>query len=159
MGEMEDLYREIILEHFKSPHNKGNLPEAGLRGEGNNPLCGDEVSISLFLEGNKIKDIKFEGHGCAISQSAASMMTDAVKGKSIDAVKLLAGTFKGFLGINENRGLVEATGKAEELGEMAALEGVKKYPVRIKCAVLPWNTLLEVLQKDGGGSSFLLSQE
>jgi nitrogen fixation NifU-like protein len=146
---MEELYREIILEHFKSPHNKGIGSSAGIRGEGTNPLCGDSVTLGITMQGEKIQDIKFDGHGCAISQSSCSMMTDAVQGKTVKDAQSLAKGFKAIFGVIEHG---EAPPKltAEDWGELAALEGVKKFPVRIKCAILSWNTLLETLKKING---------
>ncbi len=150
MGSLDELYREIILEHFKSPHHKGSLANANRTGEGMNPLCGDDVQISLLMNGDTIQDIRFDGHGCAISQAAASMMTDAVKGKSVEAVLRLARGFKAVFGVKDdstNGQKAPPPLTEEEMGDRAALEGVKKFPVRIKCAILSWNTLLETLNK------------
>ncbi len=146
MGSLDELYREIILDHFKSPHNMGRLPNPTLQGEGTNPLCGDSVTLTLRLEENKIKDIRFDGHGCAISQSSSSMMTDAVLGKSISEIKNLGKSFKSVFGIKDNPEEPVKPMNVEEMGDLAALEGVKKFPVRIKCAILPWNTLLEIIK-------------
>jgi nitrogen fixation protein NifU and related proteins len=149
MNGMEDLYREIILEHFKSPHNKGIDSSAGIRGEGTNPLCGDSVTLGINLQGEKIQAIKFDGHGCAISQSSCSMMTDAIQGKTVKDAETLAKRFKAVFGVSD-RGDSPQKLTPDELGELASLEGVKKFPVRIKCAILPWNTLLETLKKING---------
>ena len=147
MGGMDELYREIILDHFKSPHNKGTLPSANLHGEGTNPLCGDSITLSLRVEEDRLNEIKYEGIGCAISQSSSSMMTDAVKGKKISEVQKTAKGFKAIFGLKEE-GSTPVKLNEDELGDLAALEGVKKFPVRIKCAILPWNTLLETLKKN-----------
>jgi nitrogen fixation NifU-like protein len=138
MGGVDDLYREVILDHFKTPRNKGKIENASVKADGMNPLCGDQINISLVLDGDKIKDIKFDGHGCAISQSSASMMTAALKGKNLNAADAVTKQFKDLL---------TAAGKdVDQLGDLEALEGVKKYPVRIKCALLSWNTFLEAVK-------------
>ena len=142
MGGVEDLYREVILEHFKSPKNRGRLDAANARAEGLNPLCGDQITVSAVVDGGTIKDIRFEGHGCAISQSSASMMTAAVKGRRLESAAALTATFKALFGVEAD----PAPAKPEDLGDLEALEGVKRYPVRIKCALLSWNTLLEALK-------------
>jgi nitrogen fixation NifU-like protein len=154
MGDFDDLYREIILDHYRSPRNRGELasPPAH-RVEGFNPLCGDEVVISLLVEDGKLSDLKIDGSGCSISQSSASLMSSAVKGKSLDEVQQLIHTFKGMMSIHE--ALLGKDGEAEEpeaidlteLGELAALQGVVKFPVRIKCATLSWNALAQGLDE------------
>jgi nitrogen fixation protein NifU and related proteins len=141
MGELEDLYRDIILDHFRSPRNRGALPEADIQVEGVNPLCGDQIQITLKLRDGQVEDVRFDGKGCSISQSSASMMTEAVKGKPLGRSQELVKEFKRMM--LENGSADDLPGDLEEL---ASLEGVKKYPVRIKCAVLPWNTLLEGLK-------------
>ncbi|OVE78423.1 SUF system NifU family Fe-S cluster assembly protein [bacterium F11] len=143
-GGVDDLYREVILDHFKSPHNKGKLKNANTHSEGVNPLCGDQISVMLLIENDSIKEVKFEGHGCAISQSAASMMTDVIKGRLIKDVKELSATFKKIFGIEDPE--YTTTAPLDEIGDAVALEGVRKYPVRIKCALLSWNTLLESIK-------------
>jgi nitrogen fixation protein NifU and related proteins len=154
MNDLDDLYREIILDHYRSPRNRGELesPPAH-RVEGFNPLCGDEVVVSLLVEDGKLADLKIGGSGCSISQSSASLMSSAVKGKSIDEVFQLIRTFKGMMSIHE--ALLGQEGEAEEpeainienLGELAALQGVVKFPVRIKCATLSWNALAQGLDE------------
>jgi nitrogen fixation NifU-like protein len=154
---LEDLYREIILDHYRSPRNKGELesPPAH-RTEGFNPLCGDEVVVTLLLDDDdRITDIKIGGQGCSISQSSASMMSAAVKGKTVAEARALTGTFKSMMSIHEAdiggdgseaddldvdvpSGGIDAELK---LGDLEALRGVVKFPVRIKCATLGWNTL------------------
>jgi nitrogen fixation NifU-like protein len=142
MGGVEELYREVILDHFKTPRNKGHIENANVKADGMNPLCGDQITITATVDGGKIKDLKFEGHGCAISQSSASMMTAALKGKSLSEAQSITSLFKQMFGLEEKKGDADP----EALGDLEALEGVKKYPVRIKCAVLSWNTLLEALK-------------
>jgi nitrogen fixation protein NifU and related proteins len=156
MPDLEELYREIILDHYRSPRNRGELdsPPAH-RVEGFNPLCGDEVVVTLIVEGDTLADLKIGGTGCSISQSSASLMSAAVKGKSLDDVHRVIGTFKGMmsihgaaLGADEDEGSEGGSDSAatlRELGELAALQGVVKFPVRIKCATLSWNTLSQGL--------------
>jgi nitrogen fixation NifU-like protein len=143
-GGVEDLYREVILDHFKSPRNKGKIESPTLSNEGVNPLCGDEIEITALLANGIVKDIKFIGHGCAISQASASMMTESIKGKPIEKAALIAAQFKGLL-LPDGHGEVP-TNKGVDLGDLEALEGVKKYPVRVKCATLAWNTFVDALK-------------
>ena len=165
MGDFDDLYREIILDHYRSPRNRGELasPPAH-RVEGFNPLCGDEVVISLLVEDGTLSDLKIEGSGCSISQSSASLMSAAVKGKPLAEVRELIATFKGMMSIHESTlpadGQGGATVEAPEpeaidvdaLGELAALQGVVKFPVRIKCATLSWNALAQGLDEVAAGA-------
>ncbi len=161
MADLEELYREIILDHYRSPRNRGELdsPPAH-RVEGFNPLCGDEVVVSMVVEDGKLADLKIGGSGCSISQSSASLMSAAVKGKPVGEVRRLISTFKGMMSIHEaNLGPDDdgadaeaVSGEPEEidldkLGELAALQGVVKFPVRIKCATLSWNTLAQGLDE------------
>jgi nitrogen fixation protein NifU and related proteins len=160
MNDLDDLYREIILDHYRSPRNRGELesPPAH-RVEGFNPLCGDEVVVSLLVEDGKLADLKIGGSGCSISQSSASLMSSAVKGKPIDEVFQLIRTFKGMMSIHE--ALLGHEGETEEpepididkLGELAALQGVVKFPVRIKCATLSWNALAQGLDEVAAAAS------
>jgi nitrogen fixation NifU-like protein len=152
MPGLEDLYREIILDHYRSPRNRGELavPPAH-RSEGFKPLCGDEVVVYLDVDDdNRITDIRISGQGCSISQSSASMMSAAVKGKTIDEARVLTKAFKAMMSIHEHS-LDGAEHDAEEpdpdikLGDLEALRGVVKFPVRIKCATLSWNTLTQGL--------------
>jgi nitrogen fixation protein NifU and related proteins len=144
MPGLEDLYREIILDHYRTPRNRGELPTPpAVRAEGHNPLCGDEIQIYLEVGDGVVTDIKVGGQGCSISQSSASMMSQAVKGKSIDEVRALVRRFKGMMSIEEAGGGPDVGDV--KLGDLEALQGVVKFPVRIKCAVLAWNTLNEAL--------------
>ena len=139
MSELSDLYQEVILDHSRHPHNYHAMAGATRKAEGYNPLCGDQLTLYVKLEGDKIQDISFEGNGCAISKSSASVMTDLVKGKSkAEAVAL----FEKF------RGLVtgEATSSMESSDKMAVFSGVSEFPTRVKCAVLSWHTLRSVLE-------------
>jgi nitrogen fixation NifU-like protein len=163
--DLEDLYREIILDHYRSPRNRGELesPPAH-RVEGFNPLCGDEIVVTMIVDGGRVADIKFAGSGCSISQSSASLMSSAVKGKSIDEVRQLIRTFKSMMSIHEasldsgsNDGSGDGDGGGDgggtelvdvrKIGELAALQGVVKFPVRIKCATLGWNALAQGLDE------------
>jgi nitrogen fixation NifU-like protein len=152
MPGLEDLYREIILDHYRNPRNRGELdaPPAH-RVEGFNPLCGDEVVVYLDInDAGVVDDIRISGQGCSISQSSASMMSAAVKGKSVAEVRDLTKAFKAMMSIHESS--LEGDGAEPDepadpddlaLGDLEALRGVVKFPVRIKCATLPWNTLTQ----------------
>ena len=143
MPGLEDLYREIILDHYKSPRNRGSLEPPAVRTEGHNPLCGDEIEVYLAVTDGIISDIKIGGQGCSISQSSASMMSAAVKGKPIADVRALISRFKHMMSIEEGDAAIDTS---VNLGDLEALQGVVKFPVRIKCATLAWNTLLEALE-------------
>ena len=156
MPGLEDLYREIILDHYRNPRNRGELavPPA-TRVEGFNPLCGDEIVLFLDVEGDKVTDVRIGGQGCSISQSSASMMSAAVKGKTVEEVRTLTRAFKAMMSIHESS-LDGADGDGSalgdgvpdvKLGDLEALRGVVKFPVRIKCATLCWNTLLQGLDE------------
>jgi nitrogen fixation NifU-like protein len=152
MPGLEDLYREIILDHYRNPRNRGELevPPAH-RAEGFNPLCGDEIVLYFDVDDGRVADIKIAGQGCSISQSAASMMSAAVKGKSVDEVRELTKQFKAMMSIHEQGlgsdelGAETGSEPGAELGDLEALRGVVKFPVRIKCATLSWNTLAQGL--------------
>jgi len=137
MPGLEDLYREIILDHYKNPRNRGSLEPPAVRSEGHNPLCGDEIEVFLTVDNGVISDIKIGGQGCSISQSSASMMSAAVKGKPVAEARALIHRFKHMMSIDEDG----EPDTSAPLGDLEALQGVVKFPVRIKCAVLSWNTL------------------
>jgi nitrogen fixation NifU-like protein len=155
MPGLEDLYREIILDHYRNPRNRGELPvPPNTRVEGFNPLCGDEIVVFLDVEDGVVTDVRISGQGCSISQSSASMMSAAVKGKTLDEVHALSKAFKAMMSIHEQTlddGSDGADGDGSDLeidpevklGDLEALRGVVKFPVRIKCATLSWNTLLQ----------------
>jgi nitrogen fixation protein NifU and related proteins len=162
MPDLEDLYREIILDHYRSPRNRGELPSPPAhRTEGYNPLCGDEVVVFLQVDDGVVGDIRITGQGCSISQSSASLMSSAVKGKSVQEARDLIRTFKSMMSIHESRlgdqvapDSADPIDEAElfsvdrgSLGELAALQGVVKFPVRIKCATLSWNALAQGLDE------------
>jgi len=154
MPGLEDLYREIILDHYRNPRNRGELevPPA-TKVEGFNPLCGDEIVLYVDLEDDTIADIRIAGQGCSISQSSASMMSAAVKGKTLDEVRDLTKAFKAMMSIHESSLEGEDEPATDEdlsevkLGDLEALRGVVKFPVRIKCATLSWNTLAQGLDE------------
>ena len=151
MAGLEDLYREIILDHYRSPRNRGELeaPPA-VRAEGFNPLCGDEIVLYLDASDGIVNDVKVSGQGCSISQSSASMMSAAIKGKTVDEVRSLIRSFKAMMSIHESHLDADAaleTVDIDAFGELAALQGVVKFPVRIKCATLSWNTLAQALDE------------
>jgi nitrogen fixation NifU-like protein len=141
MPGLDDLYREIILDHYRSPRNRGELPPPASHAIGHNPLCGDEIEVYLDVHDGIVTDIRVGGQGCSISQSSASMMSQAVKGKPIDDVRALVHRFRSMMSIEE---ATDADADVK-LGDLEALQGVVKFPVRIKCAVLAWNTLTDAL--------------
>jgi nitrogen fixation protein NifU and related proteins len=153
MAGLEDLYREIILDHYRSPRNRGELPAPPAhKSEGFNPLCGDEIVVYLDVHDGVVDDIKIGGQGCSISQSSASMMSAAVKGKSVGDAHRLVRAFKNMMSIHEHTldgedGELVAEEPDVKLGDLEALRGVVKFPVRIKCATLAWNTLVQGLEE------------
>jgi nitrogen fixation NifU-like protein len=156
MPGLEDLYREIILDHYRNPRNRGELPvPPAHKVEGFNPLCGDEIVIYLDVEDGRVADVRISGQGCSISQSSASMMSAAVKGKTLDETRAVVRAFKAMMSIHESAldgadaELPEGDGDVK-LGDLEALRGVVKFPVRIKCATLSWNTLTQGLDEAEG---------
>lgn len=155
MSGLEDLYREVILDHYRAPRNRGELPvPPAHKVEGFNPLCGDEVVLYLEVDGNTVTDLRTAGQGCSISQASTSMMSAAVKGKSVDDARRLIRAFKELMSIHESQlqGSGADGGGAEELegvrlGDLEALQGVVKFPIRIRCATLAWNTLEQGLDE------------
>jgi nitrogen fixation NifU-like protein len=147
MPGLEDLYREIILDHHRNPRNRGELAPPASHAVGHNPLCGDEIDVYLEVTDGVVSDVKVGGQGCSISQSSASMMSQAVKGKPIAEVRALVRRFKGMMSIPDEDGNTIEPDPAVKLGDLEALQGVVKFPVRIKCATLAWNTLLDALEQ------------
>jgi len=147
MPGLEDLYREIILDHHRNPRNRGELPPPAPHAVGHNPLCGDEIDVYVQVDDGIITDVKVGGQGCSISQSSASMMSQAIKGRPVDEVQALIRRFKGMMSIPDEDGNPIEPDPAVKLGDLEALQGVVKYPVRIKCAVLSWYTLLDALSQ------------
>ena len=151
---LDELYREIILDHYRTPRNRGELPvPPAHRVEGFNPLCGDEIVLYLDMTDGVLANIKTGGHGCSISQSSASLMSAAVKGRALSDVDDLVATFKRLVGVGEEIDPPDAPVDLDSLGELAALQGVVKFPVRIKCAVLAWNTLLTGLHDESSSAT------
>ena len=157
MSGLQDLYREIILDHYRAPRNRGELPvPPAQKVEGFNPLCGDEVILFLEVEDGIVTDLKTGGQGCSISQASTSMMSAAIKGKPVDEVRSLIRAFKALMSIHESK--LEGEGDGDDLredlegvrlGDLEALQGVVKFPVRIKCATLAWNTFTQGLDEAG----------
>jgi nitrogen fixation NifU-like protein len=141
MSLVDDLYRETILDHYHNPRNRGTISDASVSTEGVNPLCGDELRLFLKIENGVVSDIKLESRGCSINTASGSMMSELVLGKSLEDAQAVITEFKNMM---LTKG--EDISLPEELEELEALQGVKKYPVRIKCALLPWNTLDEGLK-------------
>jgi nitrogen fixation protein NifU and related proteins len=153
MPGLEDLYREIILDHYRNPRNRGELPAPpAVRVEGFNPLCGDEIIVFLDVSDDQVVDLRIGGQGCSISQSSASMMSAAVKGKTVAEARAVIRAFKSLMSIHEQRLDGDDSSGADEdaevkLGDLEALQGVVRFPVRIKCATLSWNTLSQGLDE------------
>jgi nitrogen fixation protein NifU and related proteins len=143
MPELRDLYQEVILEHSKAPRNFRQLKNASHHAEGFNPLCGDRLTVYVDLQGDAIRDISFLGSGCAISKASASMMTQSVKGRTKQEVDALFENFHRLVTGRQN-----GEGAPPDLGKLAAFSGVSEYPVRVKCATLPWHTLRAALRDE-----------
>ena len=139
---LEELYKEVILDHYRAPRNKGRLDPHDVALERNNPLCGDEIELFLKFDGDTLEGIAFDGKGCSISQASASMMTEKVKGLPTKEAAAMAESIKRLMAGDD-------AGDTDKLGDLVSLKGVVKYPVRIKCALLGWNTLLEALEEGG----------
>ncbi len=152
MPGLDDLYREIILDHYRSPRNRGELAPPATHAVGHNPLCGDEIDVYVLVDDGVVSDVKVGGQGCSISQSSASMMSQAVKGKSVDEVRALVHRFRGMMSVDE-LDEAELADDSVKLGDLEALQGVVKFPVRIKCATLAWNTLTEALTTAEAGGA------
>lgn len=144
MSELSELYQQVILDHNKKPRNFRKLETANHSAEGFNPLCGDHLTVYLNLEDDAVKEISFEGSGCAISKAAASMMTQAVKGKSKQAAEKLFNEFHGMV-----TGEFDEESTTNSLGNLKIFSGVREFPVRVKCASLPWHTMHAALNNEG----------
>ena len=145
MSDLRDLYQEVILDHSKRPRNFHAIAGASRKAEGYNPLCGDRETVYLVLEGERVRDVAFQGAGCAISTASASMMTESVKGKTRAEAEALFARFHEL--ITGKNGETQTEGP--ELGKLEVFSGVREYPVRVKCATLPWHTLKAALESDG----------
>ena len=142
--QLSSLYQQIILEHYRNPRNKGELEEKTVEIHMANPVCGDEIRLQLRIEGDRIEDVKFLGSGCSISQASVSMMTIRLKGSSLDQADELAKRFTDMMHGDES------AVREKSLGDLRALQGVSKFPVRIKCALLGFDALQEALKKEAG---------
>jgi nitrogen fixation NifU-like protein len=140
--ELDDLYKEIILDHYRRPRNKGLLPEPDVTAEGVNPICGDQLRLTLKFDGERIASVGFRGSGCAISQSSASLMTEAIKERTPADAERMKAEFEAMM--------VHGAEPAEELGDLVALQGVAKFHARVKCALLAWKVLGEALKERTG---------
>ena len=144
MSDLRELYQEVILDHNRNPRNFGVLENANRDAEGHNPLCGDRVNVYLRVEGDRIEDISFQGSGCAISTASASLMTESLKGKTLQEAREL---FQGFHELVTTGGA--GNENTERLGKLAVFSGVREYPIRVKCATLAWHAVQAALiQKD-----------
>ena len=143
MSDLDDLYQELILDHNKRPRNQGRLEAANRSADGYNPLCGDHVTVHLNVQDDVVHDLRFEGSGCAISTASASIMTESLKGKTIDQAKALFRTFHDLV----TRPPDAAAAAVGTLGKLAAFSGVCQYPARVKCATLAWHTLGAALEQ------------
>jgi nitrogen fixation NifU-like protein len=143
---LDDLYREVILDHYRNPRRRGSLEQPDAHAEGQNPLCGDEISLDLAVDGDRVADVRIQGRGCSISQASASMMAEAVVGKTLTEVADLTHRFKAMMDIEEGDAGIDESRPGAALGDLEALRGVRRFPVRIKCADLPWVALVDALQ-------------
>lgn len=141
MSDLRDLYQEVILDHNKRPRNFGKLEHPTHEAKGHNPLCGDKVTVYLVVEGGVIQDIMFEGAGCAVSTASASVMTESLKGKTPAEAQALFEKFHSLV-----TGQPEPSTEGPQLGKLEIFAGVRKYPVRVKCATLPWHTMRAALE-------------
>jgi nitrogen fixation NifU-like protein len=144
MSEVNDLYQEVILEHNKNPRNFRDIPDADKKALGNNPLCGDALQVYVAMDGEKITDVAFKGSGCAISKASASMMTQAVKGRTKDEAEVLFDEFHRMV-----LGELDEESEETHLGKLRIFAGVREFPARVKCASLSWHTLHAALQGEG----------
>jgi nitrogen fixation NifU-like protein len=144
LGELEELYQEVILDHSRRPRNFGELPDASVKVHGDNPSCGDEIHLAIKFDGNGgLEQIKFTGHGCAISQASASLMTIKLKGKKRADVEEMLGAFRDLVTSGKNDA-------AKNLGDLQVMRGVRKFPQRVKCAMLPWRAVEQALRQSEG---------
>jgi nitrogen fixation NifU-like protein len=144
MSDLRDLYQDLILDHTKRPRNFGPLENANCRADDHNPLCGDKLTVFVDLENGVVKDVRFQGSGCAISTASASMMTESIKGKTREEAETLFGKFHQMLTGPQGVDLEDS----DELGKLVVFSGVKEFPVRVKCATLAWHTLNAALKHE-----------
>jgi len=144
LSDLEELYQEVILDHSRRPRNFGELSDAAVRVHGDNPACGDEIHLAVKFDGNGgLQEIKFTGHGCAISQASASLMTMKLKGKSRPEVEEMLGAFHDLVTSGNNDA-------PKKLGDLLVMRGVRKFPQRVKCAMLPWRAIEQALRQSEG---------
>ncbi|MER3419592.1 MAG: SUF system NifU family Fe-S cluster assembly protein [Chloroflexota bacterium] len=149
--ELDEIYREIILDHYRRPRNRGLVPDATVSAEGVNPICGDQLTLTLRLEGDTIAAVGFKGSGCAISQSSASLMTEAIRQRRLSDAARLKRAFEAMM--------IEGAAPTAELGDLEALQGVRKLPARVKCALLAWKVLGEALTERQGAATVTTEAE
>jgi len=150
MEDLRELYQEVILDHSKRPRHFREMPEANHHADGHNPLCGDRITVYLRVEGDLIRDVSFQGAGCSISTASASMMSDALRGKTVAEAKTLFDRFHGLVTSDPSHA-AENTGA--ELGKLAVFSGVCEFPMRVKCASLSWHTMKAALEGEAGAST------
>lgn len=141
MSEIDELYQELLLDHYRRPRNRGELKVISGRADGHNPLCGDRVSISVLVDHGVVKEIAFQGGGCAVSTASASLMTEMLKGKPVEEARVL---FQRFLGL-----VTGAESKGDDLGKLEVFSGICNFPARVKCATLAWRTFEAALERNG----------
>ncbi len=149
---LDELYREVILDHYRNPRRKGSLDGDHIHAEGQNPSCGDEFSLDLRIDDDTVSDVAIQGIGCSISQASGSMMAEALMGKTLNEVVEMTHNFKRMMGIVEGDNPVDADRPGSVLGDLEALQGVRKFPVRVKCADLPWTTLESAIKNAEGAA-------
>ena len=147
MSQLDELYREVILDHYRNPRRRGSLSGEHLHADGTNPSCGDEFSVDIRIEDGIVTDAAMQGQGCSISQASGSMMMDAIVGMSVDDIQDLTQKFKVMMTIEEGEDPLDPDRPGTSLGDLEALQGVRKFPVRIKCAGLAWTTLEDALDQ------------
>ncbi len=152
MSDLRDLYQEVILDHSKHPRNFGHLDPANREAKGHNPLCGDRLEVWVQVEDGRIKDVSFEGRGCAISMASASLMTDMLKGKTVDEARALFERFHAVVTGEDEAGDDAAEEAEGGLDKLRVLAGVRDYPMRVKCATLAWHTMQAALDKQDPGT-------
>jgi nitrogen fixation NifU-like protein len=150
MASLNELYRQVILDHYRNPRHRGTLSGPHVHAEGLNLSCGDEFAIDVMIEDGVIVDAAIQGQGCSISQASGSLMTEAIVGKTTVEARELSATFKVMMGITEGDDPLDPERPGAVLGDLEALQGVRKFPVRIKCADLPWTTLADALDQADG---------
>jgi nitrogen fixation NifU-like protein len=147
MSQLDELYREVILDHYRNPRRRGSLSGEHLHADGTNPSCGDEFSVDIRIEDGIVTDAAMQGQGCSISQASGSMMMEAIVGLSVDDIQDLTQKFKVMMTIEEGEDPLDPDRPGTALGDLEALQGVRKFPVRIKCAGLAWTTLEDALDQ------------